>query len=176
MVINQELYQGMLPHPDFLIIPSKKNYQEWTTSFDGVITIKITYGSLIKNMQPSIFLEQLLHQMVHIYCHIFDIKDTTRQGRYHNANFRRVARDYGLKVKPESHEGTHIIGCQDQVYKIIKQHISEFDREICCIEKYLRNQTDQTYTYVCPICNRKVKGEQGTKLICGYCYTEMITM
>ena len=62
MVINQELYQGMLPHPDFLIIPSKKNYQEWTTSFDGVITIKITYGSLIKNMQPSIFLEQLLHQ------------------------------------------------------------------------------------------------------------------
>ena len=62
MVINQELYQGMLPHPDFLIIPSKKNYQEWTTSFDGVITIKITYGSLIK---------KTLHDKVDIIMQIF---------------------------------------------------------------------------------------------------------
>lgn len=176
MVINQELYQGMLPHPDFLITLSKKDSQEWNTSFDGAITIKITYGSLIKNMEPSIFLEHLLHQMVHIYCHIFNIKDTTRQGRYHNANFRRVALDYGLEVKPDSHEGASIIGCQDHVYRIIKQHIPKFETEIKNIKKHLENRTDHTYTYVCPICNRKVKGEQSTKLICGYCYTEMITM
>ena len=165
----------MLPLPDFLIMPSKKERKnEWGLILDGTITIRITYDSLMKSIEQDAILQELLHQMVHIYCYIYEIKDTTRQGRYHNQNFRQVARDYGLIIEPDPTYGARVMGCQEQVHRIQQRHLPDFDSEILKMKKLIQHSNGQTHTYICPTCRRKVTGDKDTKVICGYCYMEMI--
>lgn len=38
----------------------------------------------------------LMHEMVHLLCHQNNIADTSRQGRYHNKEFKRIAEEKGL--------------------------------------------------------------------------------
>jgi ribosomal protein S27E len=47
----------------------------------------------------SIFIT-LLHEMIHLQNEIKGIKDTTRQGRYHNKKFANTCHDVGLLVTP----------------------------------------------------------------------------
>lgn len=47
---------------------------------------------------PDGVLSTLIHEAVHAYCQEHDIKETSRQGRYHNKRFAAVARDFGLDV------------------------------------------------------------------------------
>lgn len=50
----------------------------------------------------------LLHEGAHALCHALRIKDTSRGGRYHNAQFRDVAEDVGLEVlRTASHGWSH---------------------------------------------------------------------
>jgi hypothetical protein len=42
----------------------------------------------------------LLHEAVHAIAQARGIKDTSRQGRYHNARFRALAQEAGLEPKP----------------------------------------------------------------------------
>lgn len=174
MVFNKELYRGILPLPDFFVVLSRKECKnEWCTSFNGSITVKITYNSLIKSIEKDTVLQDLLHQMVHIYCHINGIKDTTRQGRYHNRNFRQVAQDYGLEVETDPGCGARITGCQKQIMEILQKELPGFSREVGYMKHLLQRSSGQTHTYICPSCRRTVTGDKDTKLICGYCYTEM---
>lgn len=40
----------------------------------------------------------LMHEMVHLFCFQNNITDTSRQGRYHNKEFKRIAEEKGLVV------------------------------------------------------------------------------
>lgn len=165
----------MLPVPDFLILPTKKERRnERGSSFDGSITIQIIYDSISQSIERDTIVMELLHQMVHIYCSIFEIKDTTRQGRYHNRNFRQVAQDFGLIIQQDPTYGAKVIGCQDQVRSIQNRNLPDFYDEVLRIKELIQNSKEQTHTYICPICKRKVTGDKETKVICGYCYMEMI--
>jgi hypothetical protein len=44
----------------------------------------------------------LLHEAVHAIAHARGIKDTSRQGRYHNARFRALAQEAGLEPDPRN--------------------------------------------------------------------------
>ena len=48
----------------------------------------------------------LLHEMVHLYCHQLGIQDTSRQGRFHNKNFRNMADKCGLVCIEDTSIGT----------------------------------------------------------------------
>ena len=48
---------------------------------------------------PDGVLSTLIHEAVHAYCQQNDIKETSRQGRYHNKKFANLARDFGLDVQ-----------------------------------------------------------------------------
>lgn len=165
----------MLPLPDFLIVQSKKERKnEWGLIFGGTITIRITYDSLMKSIEQGTILQELLHQMVHIYCYIYEIKDTTRQGRYHNENFRKVAKDYGLIVQPDLKFGAIVTGCQEQVRELQQSQLPEFESDVQKVKKLIQDSDGQAHAYICPACKRKVTGDKDTKVICGYCYMEMI--
>ena len=45
-------------------------------------------------------LQTMLHESTHTLCELRGIKDTSRQGRWHNRNFVKVAEEMGLEYKP----------------------------------------------------------------------------
>jgi hypothetical protein len=47
-------------------------------------------------------LATLLHEAAHAAAEARNIKDTSRQGRYHNTNFKNIAEEFGIKVNHDS--------------------------------------------------------------------------
>ncbi len=56
----------------------------------------------------------VIHELVHAYAHAADIKDVSRQGRYHNERFRDLAREFELETsdKPGTN-GYRTVGLTD---------------------------------------------------------------
>jgi hypothetical protein len=47
----------------------------------------------------------LLHEAIHALAHVREIKDTSRQGRYHNKRFKLLAQELGIDVSYHQHLG-----------------------------------------------------------------------
>ena len=47
----------------------------------------------------------LLHEAAHALAHVRDIKDTSRQGRWHNAKFKALAEELGIEVSKDPRIG-----------------------------------------------------------------------
>ena len=47
----------------------------------------------------------LLHEAAHALAHVRDIKDTSRQGRWHNAKFKALAEELGIEVTKDPRIG-----------------------------------------------------------------------
>ncbi|WP_218590007.1 hypothetical protein [Pseudonocardia oceani] len=47
---------------------------------------------------PADVLGALLHEAAHALAHVRDVKDTSRQGRWHNARFKALAGELGIEV------------------------------------------------------------------------------
>ena len=54
---------------------------------------------------PDEVLGTLLHEAAHALAHARNIKDTSRQGRYHNKHFKTCAEQLGLAVEHDQHNG-----------------------------------------------------------------------
>jgi hypothetical protein len=54
---------------------------------------------------PDEVLGTLLHEAAHALAHARGIKDTSRQGRYHNKHFKTCAEQLGLDVEHDQHNG-----------------------------------------------------------------------
>src|SRR2546430_12094836 len=54
---------------------------------------------------PDEVLGTLLHEAAHALAHARNIKDTSRQGRYHNKHFKTCAEQLGLAVKHDQQNG-----------------------------------------------------------------------
>jgi hypothetical protein len=54
---------------------------------------------------PVNVLGTLLHEAAHALAHIRGIKDTSRQGRWHNARFKALAEELGIEVTKDSRIG-----------------------------------------------------------------------
>jgi len=54
---------------------------------------------------PADVLGTLLHEAAHALAHVRDIKDTSRQGRWHNAKFKALAEELGIEVTKDPRSG-----------------------------------------------------------------------
>lgn len=54
---------------------------------------------------PADVLATLLHEAAHALAHVRGIKDTSRQGRYHNAKFKQLAEELGIRVAKDPRIG-----------------------------------------------------------------------
>jgi hypothetical protein len=101
-VINDVYFNGELPPIVICIMSSKRTYghytvnKEWRVEKDRLHEINISAEHLdrpIENVMAT-----LCHEMVHYYCALNDIPDTSQGGRYHNKNFKREAEARGLVI------------------------------------------------------------------------------
>lgn len=76
-------------------------------------------------------LETLLHESAHLLADTREIKDTSRQGRWHNVKFKALANELGLVV-PESDPsiGWSNTRLTDETKKVYKSELSELGKAL----------------------------------------------
>ena len=75
----------------------------WTAAGQQLPEIMISGEGLRRT--PDEVLGTLLHEAAHALAHAHGIKDTSRQGRYHNKHFKAYAEQLGLTLTHDDHHG-----------------------------------------------------------------------
>jgi hypothetical protein len=86
----------------------------------------------------------LLHEAAHALARVRGIKDTSRQGRYHNAQFRALGEEVGLVIEQDPVIGwstTKLPAATAQVYADVIQHLAD---AITCHRRSERSPPTQT--------------------------------
>lgn len=107
---NREFYNNELPQVIITIqSKGKRSSLGWFTKGkvwdDGTqekheINISAEYA----NREFMDIMRTLHHEMIHLYCAVNDIKNTSRGGTYHNTNFKRVSEEHGFYYKENAYD------------------------------------------------------------------------
>lgn len=107
--LNKQIFDSTLPEPAILV----QNQGNRTRNILGWCTLDKIWADVEKTIQKyeinitaeylnrpvTEIMETMLHEMVHLYCQVNSIKDTSRNGSYHNKRFKAEAERVGLKVE-----------------------------------------------------------------------------
>lgn len=78
-------------------------------------------------------LQTMLHEAAHVIAKVRDLKDTSRQGRWHNKTFRMLAEELGLEHKKASADAQHgfsFVTLTEATEAKYADLLDELDREI----------------------------------------------
>ena len=193
--LNEEYFGNELPKVVITIQSTPRAYGHFTTydawhcNDDGFKEINIGAGTLdrpIENVTAT-----LLHEMVHEYCFVKGIKDTSRAGAYHNKRFRDEAVKRGLRIDYDKRIGWSITSPTEQLMDFCISHGLE-DIQIARDDFYgfftggieggksrgtapIRRTGGSNYRrYVCPSCGNIARTTKDMKLLCGECMELML--
>lgn len=108
--LNNEFYRGELPEVIITIqSKGKTNALAWFTpskvwedGAEGKHEINITAESLKRDYID--IMRSLHHEMIHLYCHVNEIKDVSRGNAYHNTKFKRASEEHGFEYKEDAYD------------------------------------------------------------------------
>jgi hypothetical protein len=124
-----------------------------------------------------------LHEAAHGLAHARSVRDTSRQGRYHNRRFRLLAEELGLEVEHHPTLGWSLTTLPERTATIYRTSIAELewtptihrDREH---PGRLRGGGGRSLTCVCG-CGRRIQIAPGVlaggAVLCGICGTSFTT-
>ena len=104
--LNKKYFESELPEVILTIqtptkASSRRSYDSWLYPFKWEDDKGVKYHEI--NLDPRHFIKPMVeiaamlhHKMIHLYCLEHGIKDTSRNFRYHNDNFRMEAEKRGL--------------------------------------------------------------------------------
>lgn len=201
--LNKEYFGNQLPMPIITIQSTPKAYGHFTPwdayrikddkgETSGAVEINIGAGTLdrpIENVTAT-----LLHEMVHYYCYLADIKDTSRGGAYHNKRFKAEAEARGLVIDYDSRIGwsitspseellDFIIGCGFEDIRIGRNEYTSFfiGGGAKAVDGNGKNTTTTTtkkkgnsIKWVCPCCGAIVRSTKVLNIVCGDCNEQFI--
>lgn len=182
--LNKEFYKGKLPEPIILISPSiRTNYLGWftpdkiwvdPTSKEERHEIGISAEYL--NRPYLEVIATLHHEMIHLYCKVNDIKDTSKKGRYHNAKFKAECEARGLKLDqddPDPRRGWYVtkltVGCKKTIEGFkLDEKAFKIARVVAKNEK----EKKPSYKYCCEECEISFTLKKELNLTCTDCGNE----
>ena len=94
-VLNEVYFDNALPPVVITIMSSPRTYghftvgKVWKAEENHLNEINISAEHLDRNIENV--MATLQHELIHFYCQINNIADTSQSGRYHNKNFKREA-------------------------------------------------------------------------------------
>ena len=99
----------------------------------------------------------LVHELAHAYCDANDIQDTSNRGRYHNANFKKVANEFGLDIEKADTIGWSVTHVPDETVERYRDVIGPIDAAIKAYRKvdYVSKtpaKKSAKWFMVCPEC------------------------
>ena len=189
-LLNQNYFSGELPKAVITVQSTPKAYghftcyDAWHCADTGFKEINIGAGTLdrpIENVTAT-----LLHEMIHEYCFIHQIKDTSRGGSYHNKRFKAEAEQRGLQIDYDSRIGWSITSPTEDLLNfciengltdilIARNDLIGFNPAITRGKGTASTTRRSSYRkHICPRCLSTARTTKDMKLICGECNEVMI--
>lgn len=98
--LNEDFFEGSLPTPIITVMskPGTMGHcsvtRVWRRKDDNAYELNIAAEVLNYPIEDT--LDTMIHEMVHLYCRENGIKETSRNGMYHNGRFKAEAEKRGL--------------------------------------------------------------------------------
>lgn len=193
-MFNKELFNNELPEPAILIQSrgNKKNvlgwcsvYKIWRNNKDNDSRWEINIVAEALSMGVDEVMCILLHEMVHLHNLFKGIKDTSRNGTYHNKNYRDTAEAHGLYIEHDKRIGWSLSKLTEKSKSIIESYkinpnafnlsridfnnIEEEEEEGEGKEKRKRKRKSSVRKWVCPKCDTIIRSTKKVRVICADC-------
>lgn len=118
----------------------------------------------------------LLHEMVHLYNYQRGVKDTSRQGWYHNEAYRKAAESVGLIVEKTEKYGWSTTRLNDELKTWAEENFTKFSLSRRVLNKKQKKTTkSHSIKYVCPCCGNSVRATKPLSVRCDDC-DELMTI
>ena len=190
-LLNQRFFENELSRPTITIQSTPRAYGHFSMRDDTWVSvtgssneINIGAGTLARPIENVC--ATLLHEMVHYYCHVNGIKDTSRGNTYHNKRFKEVAESHGLTVSHHEKYGWTVTKPTEELidyiinkgWKDIMMNRASFPFSISGDRKGKSTGEDGTETtkpksnsrkYVCPKCKTIIRATRAVNVVCGDC-------
>lgn len=189
--LNKVYFDNSLPKAVITIQTSPKAYghftvnQVWKDKTSAYHEINISAEFLSRPFENV--MATLLHEMVHLYCAINRISDTSNGGRYHNKNFKRLAEERDLIIEYVKYIGYSKTSPSKRFIEVLKENglIATIDHcrtdNISIItggnngsSGIVGKKKSSTRKYICKGCGISVRATKDVNIICGDCMRLMV--
>ena len=195
-MLNDDYFNGQLETTVITIQSTPRAYGHYSVapiwSVNGEELkheINIGAGTLDRDIEFTV--ATLLHEMCHFYDDtILKIKDCSRNGTYHNKQFKETAESVGLIVtKSEKYGYAHTAPSDSLIEWILENNVQEIKlnrNEFTGIRVTGGNNTgnstgikttntnSHSRKYICPCCGTSVRATKEVRLICADCMELML--
>ncbi len=195
--MNSDFFSGQLEMPIITIQSTPRAYGHYSVSPIWTVNgeekkheINIGAGTLDRDIEYTV--ATLLHEMCHMYNDtVLNVQDCSRQGTYHNKQFKATAESVGLIVtKSEKYGYAHTAPSDSLIEWILDNDIQEIKlnrNEFSGIritggnntgnasgQKPGKNPNSHSIKYQCPVCGNSVRATKKLNVVCGDCMETML--
>lgn len=181
-ILNEKYFNNELPRPVITIQKTRKNNlghftldKVWTdVEKEEGMFYEINIASQSLNRDINEIVGTLLHECVHFYNKIKDIKDCS--GNIHNKKFKKKAEEVGLIVTKGKSVGWGYTTNGDELNNFITEVIKpnkEVFQYYCSFPLKNTASNKTSFKYVCPGCGMKVRAKSGCFIVCGNCQVDL---
>ena len=183
---NKAFFEGKLEKPVITVSPdSTKGAYGWCTGWKawqngtengGFYEINLCAEYLNRPFEETC--STLIHEMVHYYCQLNGIQDTSRGNTYHNKRFKEEAEKRGLLIDYDPKIGHSIT----QPAPALKSFCTaQRWRNKLTIARTLdlpddtprQKKPSSTRKYACPCCGQSVRATKEVRILCMECAQQM---
>ncbi len=204
-VLNEVYFDSALPPVVITIMSSPRTYghftagRVWKAEENHYNEINISAEHLDRTIEET--MATLMHEMVHYYCQLNNIDDTSKDGRYHNKNFKREAEARGLIISYCKYIGYSVTEPSEGFIEVIQSHGVEkpldINRDGEMIITGTGNGSDgnngsggnnvtggnntgkkktSTRKYQCPCCGNSFRATKDLNVLCMDCNVQFVKM
>lgn len=191
--LNSRFFDSKLEHPVLTVSPDTTKgaygwfttYRAWSTEpgknglkDGGYYEINMCAEHLQRPIEEVV--GTLLHEMVHLYCTMNHIKDTSRNGWYHNDAYRKAAEAHGLTAEKTEKYGYSKTSLSPETLEWLKTLISETGEPGFAIhrkalpKRMQKTKKNHSYKYTCPNCGNSVRATKSVCVACMDCSVQML--
>lgn len=143
----------------------------FNTQFDDE-TYEININPINMNRDPEEILETLLHEIVHYYCTLNNIKDV-KSGGEHTIEYKNVCESHGLNCELDEDKGYNQTSLNDESIELVKDLIEEYKDDFVYMYVPKKEVKKSQFKFICPQCGAKIYGKMETDVYCGQCGVQL---
>ena len=193
--VNETYFNNELEMPVITIQTSVGAYghitvdKVWQT--DGISRYELNIGAETLNRPIENVVTTMIHECVHLYCLMNNIKDTSNNGVYHNKRFKKIAEEMGhIQITKHDKYGFTISEPTEETIRFCLDYGFD-DIKISRKSPYYTVGTTTTTTptstntpkvrkpsstrkYICPCCGNSFRATKQINVLCMDCNEQYI--
>lgn len=194
-LLNNKLFNGELPKAVITIQSSRRCYgyittqKVWNNDIDGESFYEICISAEYLNRNIENVAATLCHEMVHLYCMVKHISDTSQGGRYHNKNFKTEAEKRLLIIEYRKYIGYSATKPSEEFISLLTENgytenMNYYRKDIFytgggadgsdddsnnVTGKGTGRRKTSTRRYACTGCGLRIRATKDVRVICADC-------